>query len=71
MIKRLTLKQGVIIMKTIDEKIANFFNVSLEIVKLTPTEIYDKMKEAVFHDDFMKLHHIGYEVNKIWFVPIN
>jgi len=46
--------------------IAEFFNLNISILTkdLSP-EIIEKMKTAYSQDDFMKLHHLGYELNKI------
>jgi hypothetical protein len=45
-----------------DKEILNFLAISDVELKSQPYHILSQMRAAVAKDDYMKLHHLGYEI---------
>lgn len=50
-------------MKT-DNEISNFLAISDAVLKSQPPNVLSQMRAAVADDDYMKLHHLGYQILK-------
>ena len=44
------------------KEIKEFLNVSIDDIRKLPPEIIVKMEKAVDKNDFMTIHHLGYEL---------
>ena len=47
-----------------DNEILNFLAITDAVLKRQPDNIISQMRVAIAEDDYMKLHHLGYEVLK-------
>ena len=47
-----------------DREILNFLSITDRELKSQPYHILSQMRAAVAVDDFMKLHHLGYQIQK-------
>ena len=47
-----------------DKEILNFLAITDVELKSQPYHIVSQMRAAVAKDDYMKLHHLGYEIQK-------
>jgi len=45
-----------------DKEILNFLAITDVELKSQPYQILSQMRTAVAEDDYMKLHHLGYEI---------
>lgn len=48
--------------KKLDE-IRKFLNISMETLLLQPSELIQKMVDAVEDEDMFQVHHLGYSIN--------
>ncbi len=46
----------------VDNEILNFLAITDVELKRQPDHILSQMRAAVVEDDFMRLHHLGYEI---------
>ena len=48
----------------IDNEILNFLAITDSVLNRQPHNILSQMRAAVAEDDYMKLHHLGYQILK-------